>query len=157
MASLTLVQGPAGGGKSAVLRELIASGEIEVAADVTTLWAALGLIERGVDGKYPVRDGNDPALALALYLQTVAARHALAEGRDVGVTTSRRGQEARWQGLADEAGAAFRVRTVDPGQDVVQARLSQAMNVTNQYGEEETVETLSDECRQAIARWYGGR
>ena len=61
---LTLIEGPAGGGKSELLREMLAAGEIDVAADVTALWAATGGAERDpVTGKYPVRLETDPAPA----------------------------------------------------------------------------------------------
>ena len=143
MADLLLIQGPAGGAKSQLAAELLEAGEVEVLADVTALWVALSGVTRGPDGKYPVREDSDPALIVALYLQAVAARRALEEGAGVAVTTSRRGQEGRWRRVAEDAGAAFRVRTIDPGEDVVRARLA------DPDGE------LSDPCAQAIARWYG--
>lgn len=137
-----LIQGPAGGAKSQVAAEMLEAGEVQVLADTTALWVALSGVTRGLDGRYPVRDDDDPALAVALYVQTVAVRRGLEDGADVAVTTSRRGQEARWQRLADGAGTRFVVRTVDPGQDVVRARLADPDG------------TLSDPCAKAIARWY---
>ena len=139
---LTLIAGPAGSGKSAVAAESLAAGEIEVLADTTALWVALSGARRGPDGRYPVRDESDPALASALYLQAVAARFALSRGARVGVTTSRRGQESRWAQMAQEAGVEFNVRTVDPGEAVVRARLSDGDG------------NLSSECERAIGRWY---
>ena len=46
-ASLTLLEGPPGAGKSQELERLKAAGDIDVASDTTRLWAALGLVERG--------------------------------------------------------------------------------------------------------------
>lgn len=140
---LYLVQGPAGGGKSQLAREMLAAGEIQVLADITQLWVALSGVQRGPDGRYPVRDVDDPALQLALYLQEVAVNRALDLDYDVAATTSRRGQEERWQERAQRAGRAFAVRTVDPGLAVVTRRLAESTGV------------LSDECARAIGRWYG--
>ena len=59
------------------------------------------------------------------------------------MTTSRRGQVDRWSDVARAAGVEFDVRTVDPGEDVVRARLS-----------DPETGVLSGECDQAIGRWY---
>ena len=139
---LTLVQGPAGGAKSQLVAGLIAADDVDIVSDVTRLWVALSGATRGPDGRYPVRLDGDPALHTARYVQAVAVRRALEDGARVAVTTSRAGEVARWQGVADDAGAAFAVRTVDPGEDVVRARLAEA------DGE------LSPECNKAIKRWY---
>ena len=140
---LVLIQGPAGGAKSQVAAEMLEAGEVQVLADTTALWAALSGVQRGPDGKYPVRQDDDLALAVALYVQAVAVRRGLEAGTDVGVTTSRRGQEARWQEIADSIQTQFAVRTIDPGEDVVRERLAEPDG------------TLSDPCAKAIARWYG--
>ena len=141
--SLTLVEGPAGGGKSGVTALMLAAGEIDVLADVTQLWVALSGAVRGADGRYPVRLDDDTALALARYLQAAAVRQGLQDGADVAVTTSRRGQQNKWSAMALDAGTDFFYRTVDPGRDVVEARLS------DEDGQ------LSEACDQAIRRWYG--
>ena len=140
---LVLIQGPAGGAKSQVAAEMLDAGEVQVLADTTALWVALSGVQRGPDGRYPVRQDDDPALAVALYVQSVAVRRGLEDGADVAVTTSRRGQEGRWRRLADTAGTRLVVRTVDPGEDVVRARLAEPDG------------KLSDPCAKAIARWYG--
>ena len=112
--------------------------------DVTAIWAALSGARRGPDGKYPIRSEDDPALGAALYLQTVGARFALENGARVGVTTSRRAQEARWTELARAAGVEINIREVDPGEAVVRARLS----------DPETGILSSEPCNRAIGRWY---
>ena len=144
MADLHLVEGPAGGGKSQFVAELVAAGTVQIVADVTRLWAAVGGYERGPDGRYPVRPDNDPPLLVALYAQTVVVRRALSEGFDVAVTAARPGLAARWRPHADEHAAGLQVTTIDPGEDVVRARLA----------DPETGE-LSDPCAKAIGRWYG--
>ena len=129
--------------KSQLAAALLAAGEIEVLADVTALWVALSGAVRGPDGLYPERLDDDPALAVAQYVQAVAARQALDEGADVGVTTSRAGQVDRWREVADNAATPFLLRTVDPGIAVVSSRLAGVDGV------------LSAACRRAIARFYG--
>ena len=139
---LTLIEGPPGSGKSQVAADLLEAGEIEVLADTTALWVALSGAVRGPDGRYPIRDEADPALAAALYSQAVVARFALEQGARVGVTTSRRGQVERWAGVARAAGVEINVREIDPGESVVRARLAGPDGV------------VSAECEQAIGRWY---
>ena len=141
--TLILVQGPAGGGKSQLAKALLASGEGQILADITALWAALSATERLPDGRYPVRLDTDPALALAQYLQAAAVRQGLEDGNDVIVTTSRADQVARWQEVADDADTGLTVRTVDPGRSVVADRLADAAG------------RLSGACARAISRWYG--
>ena len=140
---LVLIQGPAGSGKSAVANDMLSAGEVEVLLDTTALWATLSGARRGPNGRYPERAESDPSLAAALYLQTVGARFALEQGARVAVTTSRRGTEARWADVARAAGVEVNVRTVDPGEEVVRARLS-----------DPETGILSEPCERAIGRWY---
>ena len=141
--ALTLVQGPVASGKSQELDRLKAAGEIDVAADLTSLWAATGLHKRGPSGKYPTRTGDDPSLQLGRILKTVAVRQGLQNGMRVAVTTSVRGEEDRWRLEAEEHGAPFEVVTVDPGEDVIRERLAGAGGV------------IEEECEVAFSRWYG--
>ena len=141
--TLTLIEGPAGSGKSQIVAQLLDSGSVQIQSDVTAIWSALSGASRGPDGRYPVRLDDDPALLLARYLQRVAVRQALQEGADVAVTTSQRNQAQRWRQLADDAGVPFFLRTLDPGRAVVAARLA------DDDGE------LSAACSQAIESWYG--
>ena len=141
---LTLIQGPAGGGKSQLVAAMLAAGEITIQSDVTSLWASLSGAVRGPDGRYPERSDLDPILGLALYLQAVAVRQGLQDGLNVGVTTSQAGQVERWQALADDAGTALTVRTVDPGESVARARLADAVTGI-----------LSPACDRTVRRWYG--
>ena len=140
---LIFVEGPAGGGKSRLLQDMQAAGEIDVALDVTQLWAATGGYERGPDGKYPVRAADDLSLHVARYVQTAAAGFALREGYNIAVTTSQRGQVGKWAAMAAENGAEFSVRTIDPGEDVVRERLT-----------DPETGILDDECEAAIGRWF---
>lgn len=142
---LYLLQGPAGSGKSQLARDMLEAGEADVLADVTQLWAGIGGYERDpATGKYPIRQDDDPALDAALYVQATVVHFALRQNRNVIVTTSRPDQVERWKAVADEYGAPMQVRTVDPGIDVIRARLADA----------ETGEVI-DECEAAIGNWYG--
>ena len=140
-ASLTLVEGPVGGGKSEVLRNLLSTAAVDLVADLTPLWAALKLIERDPSGNYPERLQGDPALLVALYLKTTAARRALSEGLKVTVSTSTPGQAEKWAAIAREFDAGFSVTVVDPGEQVIRERLGG--------------EAISSECSAAVQRWYG--
>ena len=141
---LILVEGPAGGGKSQLIAAMLAAGEIDLAADVTALWAALsGAVRDPETGLYPPRSDDDAALQVARYVQAVAVRQGLEEGYSVGVTSSQRDQAERWRELAEDSDAEFAVRTVDPGRAAVVRRLADASGI------------LSDQCSAAISRWYG--
>ena len=141
---MTLLQGPAGSGKSQAARDLLANGEATILADVTALWAALtGAVRDPETGLYPERADADPGLAAARQVQERAVRVGLRDGESVVVTTSRRGQESRWAGVAIDSGALFSARTIDPGFDVVSARLADPVTGT-----------LSGACSRALSRWY---
>ena len=143
---LLLLQGPAGGGKSGVYAQLLRAGVAQVVADYTRIYVALTGVVRDPDtGLYPVRLATDAVVAAGTvtYAQATIVRHALGAGLSTIVTTSRRGQERRWQQVAEETNAAFSVQTVDPGRQVVTERLAS-----------QTGGVLSDECETAIRRWY---
>ena len=137
------MQAPPGSGKSGHARDLLAAGEVDVVADVTSLWAALGDYQRDPEtGRYPTRQDDDPALRLALYLQATAATFAAREGLNIAITTARRDQQSRWRTIADDNGADFSYSEIDPGRAVVERRLAEGG-------------TLSDACQVAIQRFYG--
>ena len=145
MATLHLVQGPAGGGKTDHARRLIEAGQAALQADITALHVALtGIVRDARTGKYPDRDPNDPALRAAIYLQATIARYALRENLDVVVTTSQRNMIRRWQDLVDEYAATMTVTTIDPGIEVVTERLADPVT-----------QILSTECQISISKWYG--
>ena len=136
-----LLSGPAGGGKSQLARELLRqSSEPTVSADFQAIVAALLLQERGPDGKYPLR----PAwvLSLAEYLRRVIISSA--RKRDISiVATNSDGDPERRNFLLALLGPDSSERLVDPGRDVVVARLADTVT-----GE------LSDDCGKAIGRWF---
>ena len=138
-----LLSGPAGGGKSQLARELLrSSNEPWIAADFQAIVAALLLQERGPDGKFPLRP--EWILALTEYVRQAVITGA--RGRELNiVATNSDGDPARRSFLLGLLGEGATERIVDPGQAVVVARLT------------DTVSGLSDDCRQAIDRWYRRR
>ena len=139
--ALHVYQGPAGGGKGRLARLDLREGLIEVVSDVTAIWVALNGLQRDSNGRYPVREKDDPTLALAIYIQAAIVRQGLREDLVVGVTTSSRAGILRWQQVAEEYRAPLTALTVDPGRSAVVKRLS-------------VNGILSPECAESIARWY---
>ena len=135
---LAIVRGPAAGGKSQWIRQTLRAGE--VLADVTGLDAALRGVVRDAAGKYPIRVSDD-VLGTVHYVRAALVRAA--HDADVGgyVTTSD-SSPAAVERLRDR-GALGGVRTIDPGQAVVRARLAGADGV------------VSPACEIALSRWYG--
>lgn len=134
---LTIVRGPAGGGKSQVVAKRQQPGQVVV--DLTRLHVALSGAERGPDGRYPVRTDGDPVLDLAIYVKAAATREAARRGMDGYVTTSNSEPEAVER--LREQGVTGPVETVDPGEEVARRRLSVRGR-------------LSAECSRALRRWY---
>ena len=139
-----LLTGPAGSGKTAEARRLLeASTEPMVAADFQTLLAALTLLERQEDGRYPPRRESQASWLLPLteYLRQAIIGAAQDRGVDV-VTTNSSGSPERRALLLSRLGPGAVERIIDPGLDVVTQRLS-------------VDGVLSEQCREAIQRYYG--
>ena len=141
MASI-LLSGPAGASKSQIARQLLAEHPgLAVAADFQALVAALLLLERGPDGKYPLRP--DWVLPMAEYLRRAVITGA--RGREIDViATNSDGDPDRRRFLLSQLGEGAQERIVDPGRAVVTARLADA-----------ATGVVSPACEQAIGRWYG--
>ena len=143
MANL-LISGPAGGGKSAEARRVLeAATEPMVAADFQTILAALTLLERGPDGRFPPRRESQASWLLPLteYIRMAVIGAAQERGVDV-VTTNSDGSPERRAYLLSRLGPGATEVVIDPGIDVVTKRLS-------------VDGTLSEQCRDAISRWSG--
>ena len=140
----TLISGPAGAAKSQAARErLAAAAGLTVAADFQAIYAALVLLERGPDGKYPLRDPR--LLPLTEYVRRSVITGAVARGIDV-IATNSDGDPARRQFLLDLLGEEADEIIVDPGREIVEARLS-----------DPKTGKLSVDCGKAVKRWYGRR
>ena len=139
-----LLSGPAGSAKSEEARRVLsATSGPAIASDFQAIVAALLLLDRGPDGKYPVRPSW--VLPLAEYVRRAAITGA--QTRDIfTVVTNSDGDPTRRRALLSMLGDGAQERVIDPGLDVVTARLSDAAT-----GE------LEPECDQAIQRWYGRR
>ena len=115
-----------------------------VAADFQSILAALLLLERQPDGRYPQRN---PAQAPWLLPMVEAVRQTvitIAVDRDIDVvTTNSDGSPERRGFLLSRLGPGVGETIIDPGIDVVTQRLAGPGGV------------LSDQCNSAIRRWYG--
>ena len=140
----TLISGPAGAGKTAEARRILeASTEPMVAADFQTILAALTLLERQGDGRYPPRRESQASWLLPLteFTRMTIIGAAQERGIDV-VSTNSDGSPERRALLLSRLGPGATEIVVDPGIEIVTQRLS-------------VDGTLSDQCRDAIQRWYG--
>ena len=140
MASI-LLSGPAGGAKSQHAIELIKNGSgPTIAADFQSLVVAMLQLRRGPDGRFPVR----PEWILPLAEYTRAAMVVGAINREIDVIfTNSDGNPERRDFLLKKLGPASREVIIDPGEDIVKARLADSIT-----GE------LEPECSRAISRWY---
>ena len=138
-----LISGSAGAGKSALARELLRGSHTPmVAADFQSLLAAILLLERNPDGRYPERREIDAfALPLAEYLRRTLIRVAADAGVEVAVTNSD-GLPARRRALLDALPPGTVERVIDPGIAVVRSRLA-------------VDGAVSEQCEIAVQRWYG--
>ena len=142
-----IISGPAGAGKTERAREIIAELRAEglepIAADFQSLYAALLLVNRGDDGRFPER-ADDAAYILGMveYIRSTIARRALADDMPVVATISERSDGTRYKALAALLGGAAREETIDPGVDEIVGRFMENNQIPSQ-------------CREAIGRWYG--
>lgn len=138
-----LLSGPAGAGKSQLARKMLRENpDLRAVADFQTIFAALSLVERGPDGRYPLRHAHDDLLPLTEYIRRAVITGAVQRGLGLIVTNSD-GDPARRNFLLSQMGPGAAERVVDPGEEIVKARLADPMDGA-----------LSSECEGAINRWY---
>ena len=143
MASI-LLSGPAGGAKSQEAIQLIKdSTGPTIAADFQSIVVALLQLQRGPDGRYPVRP--EWVLPLAEFVRQAAVEGAISREISVVLTNSD-GSPERRDYLLKKLGPGSTEQILDPGEEVVKARLS-----NSKTGK------LSRECGKAIGRWYRRR
>ena len=120
-----------------------AEGLEPIAADFQSLYAALLLVSRNEDGRFPER-ADDAAYILGMveYIRSTIARRALADDMPVVATISERPDGTRYRALAALLGGAAREETIDPGVEEIVRRLGGPGN------------TISSQCMEAITRWY---
>ena len=110
-------------------------------ADFQLVYRALTDDERGRDGRYPLRD--ERLLPTTEYVRRAIVTAAVARDIDV-IATNSDGNAERRAFLLAQLGEGAVERVVDPGENIVRARLSDA-----------ATGILSDDCDQAVRRWYG--
>ena len=142
----TLLSGPAGAGKPQEAQVILAAATGPmVAADFQSILVALTLLERRANGRYPNRN---PAQAAWLLPMTEAIRQTIitiAAEREIDVVaTNSDGSPTRRGFLLSRLGPGAVETILDPGIDVVTQRLA-------------VDGVLSEDCGQAISRWYGRR
>ena len=109
--------------------------------DFQSVYAAITASRRGEDGRYPERDEND-LLPFVEFTRQRMIRAAV--DADLGVVaTNSDGNATRRDYLLGLLGAGAVERVLDPGRDVVAARLANAAGL------------LSPSCSAAMGRWYG--
>ena len=138
-----LLSGPAGAGKTQQALALLAASQGATLIDFQRIYAAVAGVERDSEtGRYPERNPSQAyLLAVAEYLRRAAITAALDMELDPIVTNSD-GSPTRRNFLLGLLGAGATEVVIDPGRDVVAARLA---------GDG----PLSEQCGQAIDRWYG--
>ena len=137
-----IVAGPPAGGKSNWIREQLAIDPEWLVLDFGRLAVALMGHRRDPEtGRYPVRESGDPRLAFVGLFFARMVQEARERGLKAFVTTT---DPSKIEELSRLAGAA-RVQRIDPGREVVRARLEVLYE-----GEE-----VPGECGKAVSRWYG--
>ena len=112
-------------------------------ADFQSVYVALTQVLRGPDGRFPLRD--DRLLPLTEYVRRSIITGAVS--RDITViATNSDGDSTRRAFLLSQLGPGATERIIDPGEDIVKARLS-----------DPETGALDGECEQAIGRWYRRR
>ena len=141
-----LLSGPAGGGKSALAREILVTlARPGAVIDFQEIYAMLAGIQRDpITGRYPPRlPENDFLLPLAEYIRRAAMTAALVQDLDIVVTNSD-GDPTRRAFLLSLLSPGSREQVLDPGITVVTRHLTLP-------GETEP----SRQCKDAMQRWYG--
>ena len=136
-----LISGPAGGGKSQVVRQRLADNPGAIAIDFQSIYRALAQDVRDPDtGLYPQR--RSELLPITEYLRRAALSAARAREIDV-IATNSDGTPERRAFLLAELGEGATETIVNPGRSVVRARLADSVS-----GD------LSSACDSAIERWF---
>lgn len=132
------IVGPAGSGKSQIVAAERRPGDVLI--DYTLLWAALTGAVRGEDGRFPVREDDDPALPLVSAAYWFALSQAVDRELSGFVTSASRDNVER---LERVTGRRARVVDVKPGP--LLARLTE-IDGDGEY--------LQGQCVAAARRWW---
>lgn len=123
---------------------MLAEGEVAAVADFQTILSGLLQLQRGPDGRFPPRDAQaERLLPMDEYLRQTALTYA--RERDIPIAaTNSDGRPDRRAALLAALGPGATERVIDPGREVVAARLADPVSGA-----------LSGQCGDAIERWYG--
>ena len=138
-----LLSGPAGAGKTAEAKRILeAYPGPAVALDFQNIYAAILLLERMADGRYPPREPQHQfAYPLVEYIRRAAI--TAANNREIGVVlTNSDSDPERRATLLGLLKPGAREVVIDPGRAVVVERLSDDDG------------NLSGQCADAIGRWF---
>ena len=136
-----LISGPAGGGKSQVVRQRLADNPGSIQIDFQQIYRALTGDQRDPDtGLYPRRD--ERLLPITEFSRRAILSAARERQLDV-IATNSDGDPQRRAFLLLQLGDGATETIIDPGRDVVRNRLADSIT-----GE------LSSECSSAVERWY---
>ena len=137
--AIEIVRGPAGAGKSQWIAERLTDSTVVI--DFTRIYAALAGVERGPDGRYPVRTGRDVRIPLTMATKEFVLREAARRGLNGYVTTSDSSDGVLRDLRRD--GADGEIHTIVLPRATLAARLADPLT-----GE------LSGECESALSRWF---
>ena len=132
------VAGPTGSGKSQLIAAERRPGDVLI--DFTLLWAAMTGATRGEDGRYPVREDDDPSLPLVSAAYWFTLSEAVRRELSGFVTSASRANVARLERIT---GRKARVVDVKPGP--LLARLSEV---------DDDGDYLDGQCVSAVRRWW---
>ena len=132
------IVGPAGAGKSQVIAAERRPGDILI--DFTALWVALTGATRGEDGRYPVREDDDPSLPLVSALYWFGLSEAVKRELSGFVTSASREHVRRLESVTGQT-----ARVVDPEPGPLLARLTEV---------DDGGEYLDGACVSAVRRWW---
>ena len=136
MADQVIVGGPAGSGKSVrVARTLGELGSSAVASEWTRLWAAIRLVERDAEGRFPVRTPS-AVDGLITQIRRDVVNQAVRRDLPLVVSTGSRIELEALRAILPRA----EVQIIDTSEDQALANLQQ--NYPNE-----------PECPKAVARW----
>ena len=140
-----LISGPAGAGKSAAAAALAAELAQPVQVHFQELYAALLGIQRDpLTGRYPERNPADAYIMPTVeYTRRAIITSAVERSLDV-IATNSDGSPVRRAQLLGYLGQGAVERVIDPGRDVVAARLMDPESGV-----------LSIQCESALSRWFG--
>ena len=154
---INVLRGPPGGGKSQFLKE---NAEGDIHLDTTTIVVALLGLTRDEDGVYCERLDDEKGLKVGQYMKWAGLRFAAKENIDSWFTIANSAPEAveKVRAVVEENGGKFgRVHTIDPGIDEVMGRLAFKLRDYGVEAVDDLDDGLSEECRKAVAKWYGSR